>query len=82
MLSKWSSDDDVKFLDVCEKSEGLWNNWHSDYNNQTKRDSAMLKLMGEQFKKECGCWKCGGSAKEDNNFVNSVFPHCPKVTGK
>jgi len=46
MVSKWSSKD-VKFLDVYEESEGLWNIRHSDYNNQIKRDSAMLKLMGE-----------------------------------
>jgi len=47
MVSKWSSEDVVKFLDVYEESEGLWNIRHSDYNNKMKRDSAMLKLMGE-----------------------------------
>jgi hypothetical protein len=47
ILSKWSSEDVVKFLDVYEESEGLWNIRHSDYNNKIKRDSAMLKLMGE-----------------------------------
>ena len=55
MVSKWSSEDVVKFLDVYEESEGLWNIRHSDYNNKIKRDSAMLKLMGELLKKECGC---------------------------
>ena len=50
VVSKWSSED-VKFLDVCEESEGLWNIRHSDYNNQIKRDSAMLKLMGELLKR-------------------------------
>jgi len=47
MVSKWSSEEVVKFLDVHEESEGLWNIRHSDYNNQIKRDSAMVKLMGE-----------------------------------
>ena len=47
MVSKWSSEDVVKFLDVYEESDGLWNIRHSDNNNQIKRDSAMLKLMGE-----------------------------------
>ena len=51
MVSKWSSEDVVKFLDVYEESEGLWNIRHSDYNNKIKRDSAMLKLMGELLKR-------------------------------
>ena len=46
-MPKWSSEDVVKFLDVYEESEGLWNIRHSDYNNKIKRDNAMLKLMGE-----------------------------------
>jgi hypothetical protein len=37
---------------ICnEKSESLWNNRHSDYNNKIKRDSAMLKLMSELLKR-------------------------------
>jgi hypothetical protein len=40
MVSKWSSEF-VKFLDVCEESEGLWNIRHADYNNKIKRDSVM-----------------------------------------
>jgi hypothetical protein len=51
MVSKWSSEDVVKFLDVCEESEGLWNIQHSNYNNKIKRDNAMLKLMGELLKR-------------------------------
>jgi hypothetical protein len=51
MVIKWSSEDVVKFLDVCEESEGLWNIRHSDYNNKIKRNSAMLKLMGELLKR-------------------------------
>jgi hypothetical protein len=51
MVSKWSSENVVKFLGVYEESEGLWNIWHSDYNNKIKRDSAMLKLMGELLKR-------------------------------
>jgi hypothetical protein len=50
MVSEWSSED-VKFLDVYEKSNGLWNIRNSDYNNKIKRDSAMLKLMGELLKR-------------------------------
>jgi len=51
MVSKLSSEDVVKFLDVYEECEGLWNIRHSDYNNTIKRDSAMLKLMGEILKR-------------------------------
>ena len=47
MVSKWSSEDVVKFLDVYEECEDVWNIRHSDYNNKIKRDSAVLKLMGE-----------------------------------
>ena len=52
MVSKWSSED-VKFLDVYEESEGLWNIRHADYNNEVKRDSEVchsrcaFKLYGE-----------------------------------
>jgi hypothetical protein len=51
MVSKWSSEDAVKLVDVYEDSEGLWTIRHSDYNNKIKRDSAMLKLMGERLKR-------------------------------
>jgi hypothetical protein len=34
-----------------EESEGLWNIQHSDHNNKTKRDSAMLKLIGELLRR-------------------------------
>jgi len=51
MVSKWSSEDVVKFLDVYEESEGLWNIRHSDYDNKMKRDSAMLKLIDELLKR-------------------------------
>jgi hypothetical protein len=51
MVSKWSSEDVVKFWDVYEESEGLWNIRHSDHNNKIKRYSAMLKLMGELLKR-------------------------------
>jgi hypothetical protein len=51
MLSKWSSENVVKFLDVYEDSEGIWNIRHSNYNNKIKRDSAMLKVMGELLKR-------------------------------
>jgi hypothetical protein len=51
MVSKWSSEDVVKFLDVYKKSEGIWNIRHSDYNNKIKRDSSMLKLMGKLLKR-------------------------------
>jgi hypothetical protein len=42
------------FLDVYEDFEGIWNIRHSDYNNKIKRDSAMLKLMGELLKGNVG----------------------------
>ena len=51
MVSKWSGEDVVKFLDVYEKSEGLWNIRYSDYSNKIKRNSAMLKLMGKLLKR-------------------------------
>jgi len=50
VVSKWSSEDAVKFLDVYEESEDFWNIRHSDYNTEIKRDSAMLRLMGELLK--------------------------------
>jgi hypothetical protein len=53
MVSKSNSEDVVKFLDVYEESEGLWNIRHSDYNNKIKRDSAVLKLMDELKKGMC-----------------------------
>jgi hypothetical protein len=59
MLSKWSSEDVVKFLDVYEDSEGLWNIRHPDYNNKTKCDSAMLKLMGEILKRNVAVGSVG-----------------------
>ena len=51
MVSKWSSEDVVKFLDVYEESEDLWNIRHSDYDNKIKHDSVMLKLLGELLKR-------------------------------
>jgi hypothetical protein len=39
MMSKWSSEDVVKFLDVYEDFEGIWNIRHSDCNNKIKRDN-------------------------------------------
>jgi hypothetical protein len=50
-MSKWSSEDVIKFLDVYGEFEGLWNLRHSDCNNKIKRYSAMLKLMGELLKR-------------------------------
>ena len=69
MVSKCSSEDVVKFLDVYEESEGLWNIRHSDYNNTITCDSAMLKLMGELLKRR----KFGGSAKEDKKYKKRVL---------
>jgi hypothetical protein len=59
MMSKWSSKDVVKFLDVYEDFEGIWNIRHSDYNTIIKRDSAMLKLMGELLKRNVGVESSG-----------------------
>jgi signal recognition particle GTPase len=39
---------------VYEDFEGTWNIRHSDYNNKFKRDTAMLKLMGELLKRDVG----------------------------
>jgi alpha-glucuronidase len=54
MTSKWISEDVVKFLDVYEDFESIWNIRHSDYNNRIKRDRAMLKLMDELLKRYVG----------------------------
>ena len=51
MVSKWSNEDAVKVLDVYEESEALRNIRHSYYDNKIKRDSAILKLMGELLKR-------------------------------
>jgi hypothetical protein len=50
MVSKWNSEEVVKFLDVYENFECLWNIRHSDYNNKIKGDSTMSNLMGELLK--------------------------------
>jgi hypothetical protein len=50
--------DVVKFLDVYEESEGLWNIRNSGYNNKIKRDSAMLKLMGELLRRNVAVLYC------------------------
>ena len=47
MVFRCSSEGVVKFLNVYEEYQGHWNKRHSDYNNKIKRDSVMLKLMGE-----------------------------------
>jgi len=44
-MSKWISEDAVKFLDVYEEFEGFWNIRLSDYNNKIKRYSAMFPLL-------------------------------------
>jgi hypothetical protein len=36
---------------MYEEFEGLWNTRHSDYKNKIKRDSAMLKPIGERLKR-------------------------------
>ena len=82
MVSKWSSEDVVKFLDVYEESEDLWNIRHSDYNNQIKRDSAMLKLMGALLKRNVAVENVEVLRKK---IISSsiAFPHIfPKVTDK
>jgi hypothetical protein len=58
---------------VYEESEGLWNIRYSDHNNKIKRDSAMLKLMGELLKRNVAVEKCGGSAKEDKKYKKRVL---------
>jgi hypothetical protein len=45
--TKWNSDEIVKFLDIYEHDECLWNIRHSDYSNKLKRDSMMSKLMSD-----------------------------------
>jgi ppGpp synthetase/RelA/SpoT-type nucleotidyltranferase len=75
MVSKWSSED-VKFLDVYEEFEGFffWNNRHSDYKNEIKCDSTMLKLMGELFK--------GNVALESVEVVRKKIKSIKTCTGK
>jgi len=45
MVSKWSSEDVVKCLDVYEESEVLWNIRHSGYSNEIKPDSAIIIII-------------------------------------
>jgi hypothetical protein len=40
-VSKCSSEDVIRFGDVYEEFEGLWNIRHSDYNSKIKRDSGV-----------------------------------------
>jgi plasmid replication initiation protein len=51
MTSKWSGEEVMKFLDVYEDFESIWNIRHSDYSNKIKRDTSMLKLMDELLKR-------------------------------
>ena len=81
LLSKWSSDDVIKFLDVYEESVGFWNMRHSDYNNKIKRDSAMLKLMGELLKRNVAVEIVEVLRKKIITSSIAFSPHCPKVTG-
>ena len=82
MVSKWSSEDVVKFLDVCKESEGLWNIRHSDYNSLIKRDSAVLKLMGKLLKRNVAVKKVEVMREKIITSSVAFSPHCPKVTGK
>jgi hypothetical protein len=45
--TKWNSDEIVKFLDIYEHHECLWNIRHSDYSSKLKRDSMMSKFMSD-----------------------------------
>ena len=49
---KWSSDQVIRFLEMFEGHELMWNAKHPDYANKNKRDLALMKLMGEL--EECG----------------------------
>jgi hypothetical protein len=79
MVSKWSSEDVVKFLDVYEESEGLWNILHSDYNNTIKRDSAMLKLMGELLKRNVAVESVGVLRKKIKSIKNVYRQELTKI---
>ena len=81
MVSNWNSEDVVRFLDVNEESEGLWNIRHSDYNNKIKCDSAMLKLMGELLKRNVAVESVEVLRKKIITSSIAFSPHCPKVTG-
>jgi hypothetical protein len=79
MVSKSSSEDVVKFLDVYEESEGLWNIRHSDYNNETKRDSAMLKLMGELLKRNVAVESVEVLRKKIKKYKNVYWQELTKT---
>lgn len=51
MSSKWNSQDILRFLNIYEHYEALWNTQHSDYNSKNKRDRVMKELMKELLEK-------------------------------
>jgi hypothetical protein len=73
-MSKWSSENVVKFLDVYEDFEAIWNTRHSDYSDKIKRDVAMLKLMGELLK--------GNVAVESVDVLRKKVKSMKKCTDK
>jgi hypothetical protein len=79
MVSKWSCEDVVKFLDVCEESEGLWNIRHYDYNNKIKRYSAMLKLIGELLKRNVAVESVDVVRKEIKSIKNVYRQELTKI---
>jgi len=79
MVSKWSSEDVVKFLDVYEESEGLWNIRHSDYNNKMKGDSAMLKLIDELLKRNVAVESVEVLRKKIKSFKNVYRQELTKI---
>lgn len=46
-VTKWSNDDFMKFLDVFQKHEILWNNRSAAYMNKAKRDNAYQRFIEE-----------------------------------
>ena len=81
-MSKWSSEDVVKFLDVYEKYEGLWNIWHSDYSNKIKHDSAMLKLMGKVLKRNVAVESVEVLRKKVKSIKNLYWQELTKIEKK
>jgi hypothetical protein len=78
MVCKLSSEDVVKFLDVYEECEGLWNIRHSDY-NKIKSESAMLKLMGEILKRNVAVESVEGLRKKTKNIKNVYRQELTKI---
>ena len=64
---------------MYEESGGLWNIRHSDYNNEIKRDSALLKPMGEILKRNVAVESVNVLRKKIKSIKNAYRQELTKI---